>query len=185
MQSEWERAVNKKDALTYWSLVILLGIGTIYFGAATDFQIVGWEKLALIIGTLIILIQFFVNSLLVYGFMKKWMHLREAIEKYWLDGKPTVDQIKQEVKKYDHGRELPVTVTRLVWGQLRAGFLPILVAPIIIATYELYKTPQLGYGHFVVFLILGLFLVWQTLIFARYDQLKGMKKTTHDECKET
>jgi hypothetical protein len=175
LQSEYEYSTNKKDTLTNWSLTILVGMLAIYFGLTDSVQLSGWLRFALLIGTLIILIQFFVNSLLAYGFLRKWRMLKEEIENYWMKCSPSLDKIKQDIENYDHGRRLNVGLKGMIWAQLMSGFLLILSAPILLSVYEISRISQWTSGYYVSIIVLGIYLLWQFSIFARYDQFKKFK----------
>ena len=173
LQSEYEHSSNKKDTLTNWSLTIMLAMIGLYFG---DFVgIDGYEsesRFALVVGTLIIEIQFFVNSMLAYGFLKKWREIKEKIESYWMDGKPDLATLCKEIKELDHGRSSSTGWRAKIWAQLRAGFLIILGAPIIISVIELHTVKELSIFHWYVFIVLGAFIAWELFISVNYDQFK-------------
>jgi hypothetical protein len=145
VQSEYEFSFSKKDNLTNWSLTILIATLGLYFGNFVGIGSFDSEsRFAIVIGTLIIVIQFFVNSMLTYGFMKKWRFIKEEIEKHWMTGKPTLDEIKNYVVMYDHGRRLRSGWKEMLWAQLRAGFLLILAMPISLGILEIYSADHIS-----------------------------------------
>lgn len=176
LQSEYEFSSNKKDTLTNWSLTILLAMLGFYFGDFVGIaNLESASRLALVIGTLIIVIQFFVNSMLSYGFLKKWRYLKELIEKHWMDGKPTLEDIKKKIALYDHGRRTKASWREMIWAQLRAGFLLILGAPILLAAVEVFRAQNLTAYHYLSFVVLAVYMIWQIVIFLDYDQFRKPK----------
>ena len=186
LQSEYELSMKKKDTLTNWSLTILLATIGLYFGqfvGITNFE--SESRFALVIGTLIIQIQFFVNSMLAYGFLKKWRYLKERIEKYWAGDDIKMEDIKNEITGIDHGRRMKTSWKDMIWAQLRAGFLLILSAPILLAVSEIYRASVITNYHYLVLGALVAFLIWQVLISINYDQFKKVKPEEDEETTET
>ncbi len=173
LQSENDLSMHKKDTLTKWSLTILLATIGLYFGEFVG--ITGFEsesRFALLIGSLIIQIQFFVNSMLAYGFLKKWRSIKEKIEQYWMDGAPEYSEIVQDIKNYDHGRNTKPSAKDMIWAQLRAGYMLIFAAHLILAVLESQRADTFSYYHGLSLGALGLFLSWQIIIYLKYDQFK-------------
>lgn len=178
LQSEYQYSLNKKDLLTNWSLTIVVALFTIYFGLYNVVQVVvPWVKFALIVGTLVVLIHFFVNSLLAYGFLKKWREVREKIENYWITNDSELfNQIKKDLQTIDHGRRMTIGLSSVISSQLKAGFLVILLGPVILAIYEVHKAKEFGIGYWIVIIFFIIYISWQLISIHRYDQFKVRQK---------
>lgn len=177
-QSEYEFSFNKKDNLTNWSLTILIATLGLYFGNFVGIgSFTSESRFAIVIGTLIIVIQFFVNSMLAYGFMKKWRFIKEEIEKHWMTGEPSIIVIKEHISTYDHGRRIKSGWKEMLWAQLRAGFLLILATPISLGILEICSADHISQYHYLVLLVLGIYIGWQLFTTGIYDQFKKPKIT--------
>lgn len=178
VQSEYQISFNKKDQLTNWSLTVLLAMFASYFGLLDIVKTqTDWYRFALLIGTLIILIQFFVNSFLAYGFLKKWRVIKENIESYWISSDPNLlNKVILNIQTYDHGRRMNTTIKDMIWSQLRAGFLVVLSAPLFLLLLEIKKISVWSNEHSYTIIIFIIFLIWQIISVLGYDQSKFYKK---------
>ena len=170
MQSESAISFRRRDNVTNWSYVIMAAVVGTYAGFFADASNVPpLGRLGLVAGALIVLTKFFFMSAIAYAFFQRWRHLRKQIEKHWMSGTPTLDEIVSEIGLYDHGRALPPTVRGIFKGQAASGaYIPVLV-PIIPLAYELH----LGHGWEQCLVVLGLaaFVFVEVLSYRSYDQV--------------
>lgn len=176
IQSDATLAFVRRDNITNWSYTILVaGIAAYvgFFGSSTLITPLG--RFGMLSGILFVLIRFFFQSTIAYGYFNRARHLRTSIEKHWIDNNPTLDQIKQEIKDYDHGTTIPSTHRSLFVGQARSGFVLILIIPIIPLAIEFY----LGYSWEYFVIITGLvgYLLFEIFNFKNYRQMKVFAKT--------
>ena len=136
LQSEYTYSLKKKDTLVNWSLMALLAFMSVYFNIIR-MDIINEIKILFTIGILIILIQFFVNSMLAYGYLRKWRKIMTGIEKYWMDKSYSYEKITEDIREYDHNGKLSIAWKDMIWAQLLSGFLIILLTPIFFIIYEI------------------------------------------------
>lgn len=172
LQPSYDYSLKKKDTLTNWSLTILVALIGLYFGIQSEDILDNDLKFLVVTGFLIILIQFFGNSLISYAYLRKWRHLKNSIDKHWMTGKPTHDDIVKDIDTYDINESTPVGITDMILAQLRAGFAIILGGPAIIWTIELLRITTLSQYHVVAFAILAGFIVWEIYTLKTYDKIK-------------
>lgn len=178
IQSEFELSHNKKDTVTNWSLTIVLAALGAYFGFSIGNQYEPIIKLVLPVGTLMIVSQFFVTSLLAYGYLTKWRHLREQIEKHWIDGNPPLSKIIKLIQTYDHGGNLNVSWKRRLRAQFISGFAVILGIPIALIIYEIYKIQEYTILHCIVIITLIAYVIYIILSTVFYGKFHYVDEKT-------
>ena len=176
IQLEHDYSLRKKDALTNWSLTILVALLGIYFGIQggliQDLVIDQSLRFILVTGFIIILGQFFSNSLIAYAYLRKFRYIMEQIDSHWMTGKPSLKTILEKISTFDHKSKTVVGVKKMISAQLRAGFAIILGGPIIIWISELFNIENISYNHIIAFIILGGFVIWEIVSLNTYDKLK-------------
>lgn len=172
LESENAYSLKKKDTFTNWSLIILVGLISIYFGFHGSEILNDDLRFLLLTGFIIVLIQFFGNSLISYAYLRKWRYLTNQIDSYWMNGKPSMEKIQKDITTYDLGNKTIVGSKNIVSAQLRSGFHIILGGPTALWIYELITIEQLTWLHGVGFVILGGFILYQILSLRSYDKLK-------------
>lgn len=175
LQSDYQTAFTRRDNVTNWTYSILAGILAIYFGLLSSSSITEpiWRYL-LIIGIMVIMIRFFFQSMIAYGFIIRFRYLRNRIEKHWMNGEPTIEKVKEEIIRYDHNRYVPQTGRNRLWnGQLRSGFIINLVMPSFLLFYELYLAKEkLSLEYILPLVVIAVYLVLEVINYATYDQMK-------------
>lgn len=177
LESENAYSLKKKDTFTNWSLIILVGLISIYFGFHGGKVLTEDLRFLLLTAFIIVLIQFFGNSLISYAYLRKWRYLTNQIDSYWMNGKPSLEKIQKDITTYDLGNKTIVGSKNIVSAQLRSGFHIILGGPTALWIYELIRINQLTLFHVIGFVILGGFILYQILSLRSYDKLK-QKPTT-------
>ena len=170
LQSEYTYSLKKKDTLVNWSLMALLAFMSVYFNII-KMDVINEIKILFTIGILIILIQFFVNSMLAYGYLRKWRKIMTGIEKYWMDKSYSYEEITEDIREYDHNGKLSITWKDMIWAQLLSGFLIILLTPIFFIIYEIYTIGINSYST-IGFIILGIFIIWEIITMSTYSKFK-------------
>ncbi|MGY5144431.1 MAG: hypothetical protein ACW9XH_08115 [Candidatus Nitrosopumilus sp. bin_32a] len=180
LSSEFQLSHGKKDTVTNWSLTIVLASLAAYFGLSIEFQYPAIMRLALSIGTFMIVTQFFVTSLLAYGYLSKWGLIRGQIEKYWIGGNPTLKTIIKLIETYDHKNNLSVNKTRMLRASLISGFAVILGIPIGLITYEISKIDanNVTEFHLTAFIILTIFIGYSILSVVKYQKFNYINPDT-------
>ncbi len=178
IQSQHDNSFRKKDTLTNWSLTILIAMIGIYFGILSgQFQEQMLEqslRFAVVTGFLIILGQFFSNSLISYAYLRKFRYLMKMIDSGWMNGNPSFSVIKEQISVFDLKDKTVVGMRESSWAQLRAGFAIILGFPTVLWISELYQIQNLSFNHYFAFSLLGIFLAWEiwSLWLRKYKRIK-------------
>ena len=178
LQSEYTYSLKKKDTLVNWSLMALLAFMSVYFNIIR-MDIINEIKILFTIGILIILIQFFVNSMLAYGYLRKWRKIMTGIEKYWMDKSYSYEKITEDIREYDHNGKLSIAWKDMIWAQLLSGFLIILLTPIFFIIYEIYTIGINSYST-IGFTILGIFIIWEIITMSTYSKFKKRVYNTRE-----
>ena len=178
LQSEYTYSLKKKDTLVNWSLMALLAFMSVYFNIIR-MDIINEIKILFTIGILIILIQFFVNSMLAYGYLRKWRKIMTGIEKYWVDKSYSYEKITEDIREYDHNGKLSIAWKDMIWAQLLSGFLIILLTPIFFIIYEIYTIGINSYST-IGFTILGIFIIWEIITMSTYSKFKKRVYNTRE-----
>lgn len=165
IQSQHDNSFRKKDILTNWSLTILVAMFGIYFGILSgQFQEQMLEqslRFAVVSGFIIILGQFFSNSLISYAYLRKFRYLMKLIDSRWMNGNPSFSVIVEQISVFDLKDKTVVGMKTASWAQLRAGFAIILGVPTILWISELFQIQNLSFNHHIAFLFLGIFVAWE------------------------
>ena len=175
IQNEVDTSLRRRDSVTNWAYSLLVATLAIYFGFFSESALIPqfWRFL-LIVGLSVVLIRFFFQSMIAYGFFLRWRYLRKKIESFWMDGKPDIAIIILEIKEYDHQNSTPKTSRRRFWdGQIRSGFIITLIIPIMIFGYEV----SLVFDNLpkeYIFAIVGFiaYVILDSVNFILYDQMK-------------
>ena len=114
--------------------------------------------------------------MIAYGYFLRGRYLRERIEQYWMSGgdHPSLDDIKGDIFKYDHGKSMPTTNRSLIKGQLYSGFIPTLVAASVLLGIEFHL--ELSWRHCLILVGFAGYVIWEMFALARYDQMKPAQK---------
>ena len=165
IQSQHDNSFRKKDILTNWSLTILVAMFGIYFGILSgQFQEQMLEqslRFAVVTGFMIILGQFFSNSLISYAYLRKFRYLMKLIDSRWMKENPSLSVIMEQISVFDLDDKTVVGMREAIWAQLRAGFAIILGVPTILWISELSQIQNLSSNHYIAFLFLGIFVAWE------------------------
>jgi len=175
IQNDCTLSIERRDRVTNWSYVILAAVIGAYVGFFADGTFVtSLGRFGLVAGVLFVLIRFFFTSMIAYGYFLRARYFRTRIEQYWMNDEPTLDEIKQDIEKYDHGKSMPPTGRNRFMGQVKSGYILILAIPIIPLAVEYY----LGYSWYYCAIVAGLigYAVLEVYNFKKYDQMQSTKK---------
>lgn len=178
LQADTQTSLQRRDNVTNWSYTIVIAILTIYFGFFTNnFGVHQFWRYMFVIGTLVVLIRFFFQSMISYAFFLRYRHLKTIIEKHWMRGSPSIEEVIKEIEKYEHGREMPPTKRNRLWdGQIRSGFIIVLVIPLFLIANEFHMLHVVPVKYYEVLIGLGIYVVLEIINFKLYDQMKKSKQ---------
>lgn len=120
IQSECALSIERRDKVTRLCYLVLAAGIAIYVGFFANISLIPpLGRFGVIAGILFVLIRFFFQSMIAYGFFVRWRYLREQIERYWMRDKendaPTLKSIKDDIIRYDHSKAMPDTGRNLSW----------------------------------------------------------------------
>ena len=174
IQSECELSIGRRDKITRLCYIVLAAGIAIYVSFFADSSFVPpLGRFVLVVGILIVLVRFFFQSMIAYGYFLRGRYLRERIEKYWMYGSPSLDEIKDAITAYDHGKAMPKTTRSLIKGQIAFGFGLIFIVAIILLIIEL--SFEQSWNHCLVLSGLVGYVSWEIIAFKRYDQVNYAK----------
>lgn len=178
LQSDYELSLSRRDNVTNWSYTLLAAIIALYFSFFSDkLMISPFWRYSLVVGLLVILIRFFYQSMISYGFLLRTRFLRTEIEKHWMNGNPSIEKLTEHINDYDHGKSMPDTGRNRYLGQIRSGFILIVAIPIILITNEFYLIGnKITWEYFVVLVGLIGYVIFEIINFQTYDQMKKIGK---------
>ena len=153
---------ERRDRTTHWSYIVLTAVVTAYIGFFADGNFVTpLGRFGLVSGVLLVLIRFFFQSMIAYGYFLKWRYFRTKIEEHWMNGTPSIDEIKQDIVNFDHNKAMPETGRNLFMGQVKSGFILILAIPITLLAIELHLTQT--WEYFMILISVGSYFVFRVL----------------------
>lgn len=175
LQGDYQSSFVRRDNVTNRTYTLLLAFLAVYFGffSANLLAQPLW-RYSFVVGILVIMIRFFFQSMIIYGFILRYRYLKMRIESHWLEDGPTVDEIKKDMLRYDHGGIFPPTGRSRLWdGQIRSGFILNLIIPLILIANELNlvsgATPNI-YLWIMIFLII--YVITEVINFITFDRVK-------------
>ena len=162
---------ERRNRTTHWSFVVLGVMVAIYAGSFVEgSQIAQLGRFGLIAVALFVMVRLFFMSAIAYGFYLKGRHLRTVIEKHWMHGDPSLDQVISDVTQYDHGKSMPDTGRNRFLGELYSGTFLTTVIPLIPLYIEL--SSYNDWRHWLIIVILVAYIIWEVYSFKRYDQMQ-------------
>ena len=176
IQGECALSIERRDKIMRLCYIVLAaGIATYVGFFANDSAIPPFGRFVLISGVLIVLIRFFFQSMIAYGYFLRWRYLRKQIEQYWMkiDGCPSLEEIKDDITTYDHGKTMPKTGRSLIMGQAKSGFVLVLAPVIFLLTFELGL--EQSWNHVCVLVGLVGYAIWEVYAFKGYDHMQRAK----------
>ncbi|MCV0367240.1 MAG: hypothetical protein K5798_08285 [Nitrosopumilus sp.] len=175
IQSDCVTSFERRDRVTNWSYTILAVVIAAYAGFFADGTFVTpLGRFGLVAGALFVLIRFFFTSMIAYVYFLRARYFRTRIEQYWMDGTPTIDEIKKDIKEYDHGKSQPKTGRNPFMGQVKSGFFLILIIPLAPLAIEFYIGMKLEY--FAIIGALIIYILFERYNFKNYDQVQPSQK---------
>jgi hypothetical protein len=169
IQTDCTISFERRDRITNWAYAILAAVVAAYAGFFADGSfVIPLGRFGLVAGVLFVLIRFFFLSMIAYGYFLRGRYLRTRIEEYWMNGKPSLEEIKKDIETYDHGKKIPKTGRNRLTGQIRSGFFLILAIPTIPLAIELYLDLNLQY--FIIIGFLAAYVLVEIYNFRSYDQ---------------
>jgi len=177
IQTDCTISFERRDRITNWSYAILAAVIAAYAGVFADGSfVIPLGRFGLVSGVLFVLIRFFFQSMVAYGYFLRGRYLRTRIEEYWMNGNLTLDEVKKDIETYDHGKKIPKTGRNRLVGQIRSGFFLILAIPTIPLAIELYL--DLNWQYFIIIGFLAAYVLAEIYNFRSYDQTQTVKETS-------
>jgi hypothetical protein len=170
ISEEHRFSLNRKDTLTYWAITAVFVMLAAYV-ELLRFELPTLWRISLLVGTICLLVRFFMHSCLAYAYLRKWRYLLEQIEKHWMTGKPSLVDIQGDIKKYHHTPRTTVTRGYLVMAQLKAGFLLVFLLPISLIIFEVFYFPQSRFT-LVSLALLITYIIYECWQFVSYEHMK-------------
>lgn len=176
--------LQRKDSFTNWALVSVLGLLAVY-GQFPDqqpsFVLIAVTALAIALVT-----RFYVHSCISYANIRKLNTIIIDIEKHWMEGKPSIDEIKKLIRTHGQLRWSSVSRWKVARTQMKAGFLLLFIAPIAVLIYEMTRyVSGLGEVQFwplpyewSIIIVLSVYMIYEFAIFFAYTPL--IKKSPED-----
>jgi hypothetical protein len=178
-----EKNINlqRKDSFTNWSLVTLLGFFAIYgqFFLITLPPFIHFGALAIAI---ILIFRFYLRSCISFADIRRQNVLRRAIEGHWIHGKPSMKRIETLIQIFDIECWSPSPLRRVLWTQLKAGFIVLFLTPVFALVYEIINlhvqfftlvialdTLLISYG---ILAFLFFYLLYEIISIRRYQPLQ-------------
>ena len=177
IQTDCTISFERRDRITNWSYAILAAVIAAYVGVFADGSfVIPLGRFGLVSGVLFVLIRFFFQSMVAYGYFLRGRYLRTRIEEYWMSGNPSLDEIKKDVETYDHGKKTPKTGKNRLVGQIRSGFFLILAIPTIPLAIELHL--DLNWQYFIIIGFLAVYVLAEIYNFRSYDQTQTVEESS-------
>jgi uncharacterized integral membrane protein len=114
--------------------------------------------------------------------------LRRAIEGHWIHGKPSMKRIETLIQIFDVECWSPSPLRRVLWTQLKAGFIVLFLAPVFALVYEIInlhlqfftliiplETLLISYA---ILAFLSIYLLYELISIRRYQPLKMKPRKT-------
>lgn len=178
IQTDCMISFERRDRITNWSYAILAAVIAAYAGFFADGSFVPpLGRFGLVSGVLFVLIRFFFQSMIAYGYFLRGRYLRTRIEEYWMNGNLTLDEIKNDIKTLDHGKKIPKTGRNRLIAQVRSGFFLILAIPTVPLGIELYL--NLDWEYFLIIGFLISYVFFEICNFRSYDQTETVEESSH------
>ncbi|MHA2405186.1 MAG: hypothetical protein ACXADB_05000 [Candidatus Hermodarchaeia archaeon] len=133
-----EKNINlqRKDSFTNWALVTLLGFFAIY-GQFFLTTLPPFIRIGVLVVVIILIFRFYLRSCISFADIRRQNVLRRAIEGHWIRGKPSVKRIETLIQIFDHECWSPDPLRRVLWTQLKAGFIVLFLGPVVVLIYEM------------------------------------------------
>jgi hypothetical protein len=184
-----EKNVNlqRKDSFTNWSLVTLLGFFAIYgqFFLISLPPFIHFGALAIV---LILIFRFYLRSCISFADIRRQNVLRRAIEGHWIHGKPSMNRIKTLIQIFDIECWSPSPLRRVLWTQLKAGYIVLFLGPVLALVYEIINL-HMQFFMFTIYLenllisygilaFLFIYILYELISIRRYQPLQMKPQKT-------
>ena len=164
--SERRVSLERRDRVTHWMYMVLGVFVGAYVVLLANGDSSFW-RFVLTATILAIMTRFFFQSAIAYGFFLRHRHIQTEIEKYWMDDL-NVERVKNAIRDFDHDKIVPATKKSVVAGQLRFGFLG-LVLPALLLVFDFVG----GVWHCIVLISLVFYVCYEIVSYATYDQMRS------------
>lgn len=181
--AEKQKDLDRRDKFTNWGLTIFIGFLALYADfIERDFSSM-WRVILLYMSGALFL-RFFIHACLMYAWVHKWKNITSLIEKYWMSEKksPSIEEVIKKIRTYDHSNKVPIKRRKIIWGQLKTGYLLIFIGIIILIIYDLFQLNSFKYCYVKIVSIMAVFyLIYEGYMFFTYSDIDIPKRS---KCKE-
>ena len=171
--AEKQMDLDRRDKFTNWGLTIFVGFLALYADfIEREFSPMWRVTLLYMSGALFL--RFFIHACLVYAWVHKWNSITSLIEKYWMSEKksPSMEEVIEKIRIYDHSNKVPIKRRKIIWGQLKTGYLIIFIGIIILIIYDLFRLNSFEYCYVKIASVMGIFyLIYEGYIFFTYSKI--------------
>lgn len=161
--------MERKDRVTDWAIGIFFVALVAYVELLRE-QIPSIWRVCLVVGLLCFIMRLFISSCLAYGYLEKWRHLLDFIEKHWTSNTISLDSVKNEIEKYHYTPRTTKKRVHFAKSQLVAGFGLLFLFPFFLLLFELYSNPQEMYTILPISFLVA-YYVYEFFTFSEYEPL--------------
>jgi len=164
--------LDRRDTFTNWGLTIFLGVIALY-AEMLGRTIESIWRFGLLLTAFGLFLRFYIHSCLTYAWTHKWNKLI-IIEQYWISKKqdPTLEEVKEEIRKYDHDQKVPIRRLKILKAQLQTGYIIIFPVLAFLIFQESINIDLSGnYYNMALFLIFICYLVYEVYNFTSYSKI--------------
>lgn len=132
---EYKFSMERKDRVTDWAIGIFF-VTLVAYAELLRQDVPSIWRIALIVGLLSFIMRLFANSCLAYAYLKKWRYLLDSINKHWIKGQPSQNELNADIEKLHFSRGTTEKASYFIKSQLKAGFILLFIFPIFILVFE-------------------------------------------------
>lgn len=166
---EYKFSMGRKDRVTDWAIGIFFVALVAYVELLRE-QMPSIWRVFLIVGLLCFIMRLFISSCLAYGYLEKWRHLLDLIEKHWMSNAISLDSVKNEIEKYHYTPRTTKKRVYFVTSQLLAGFVLLFLFSFFLLLFELYSNPLEMYA-IIPISFLVVYYVYEFFMFSEHEPL--------------
>jgi hypothetical protein len=163
---------QRRDIVTGWALTLEFGTAAIYASfLSSSVPVAPFYRNLFLVIAVALSVRFYAFDVLMLAWMKKYAFLTREIERCMLASPVDFQRAENLVEKIGHGHYTTASPRELLIGQLRAGYLLILLIPTALLGYQLAISPQ-DCANLVLVILLLVYLGYEVGNFRTYPPLQ-------------
>ncbi len=171
-QLEWW--TERRDKFSYWGLTLLFALLSIYAIMVPYSQNEIYLVAFLLFG-LLLMIRLYILSVISYSYVVKYREIVRKIEEKLIANETNkLDDIWKKIKTHDHQGYTTYSMKRLLFSQLKTGYLLIFSSLIILIAYQVYLSNN-PFVCVLIFLSL-IYIAYEIIIFITYTPVNTPKE---------